>query len=200
MDGGAPDIHVEILMALGSSCRCGERFRSGESGAGCGERAGAQHHPRRSAGARPRPRSQPGGLTMRVAPAALQDTHRLCHHVLWAMHKCHLLSPGPTSLPGWENVVPSSFSGGCGCPVPPRRSWPGVLATWEGLHQCHGDALELHPRGRRGQQVPQGGVRGSPPAPLTIFSKLMRFSARVRLPSWMNVMSGGWDLGIRFGF
>lgn len=45
-DGQTPDIHVEILTALGSSGRCGERFRSGESGAGCRQRAEAQPHPK----------------------------------------------------------------------------------------------------------------------------------------------------------
>lgn len=55
--------------------------------------------------------------------------------------------------------------------------------------------------------APKGWAEGSsPPPPLTIFSKLMRFSASVRLPSWMKVMSaaergvGGIRVSAGFGF
>lgn len=127
----------------------------------------------------PRVRAPPGTLTVRLAPAALQDTQGLCHHVLWAMHKGHLLSPGPTLLVKH-------------CPLQLHRRLRLHRGTWLGW----GDSA-LTPRGCSGsasqgtgtQQVPQAGSLGSQPAPLTIFSKLMRFSASVRLPSWINVMS-----------
>lgn len=120
-----------------------------------------------------------GTLTVCLAPAALQDTQGLCHHVLWATHKGHLLLPGPTLLLKH-------------CPLQLHRWLRLPWGSWLGW----GDSA-LTPRGCSGsasqgtgtQKVPQGGSLGSQPAPLTIFSKLMRFSAIVRLPSWMKVMS-----------
>lgn len=87
---------------------------------------------------------------MRLAPAALQDTHCLGHHVLWAMHKGHLLPPG--------TVLPPPCSLNNSHPVTPT---PSARGSWS-LEERGGCVM---PCGCSGSASPGDSKEGPPPDP-----------------------------------
>lgn len=174
-------------MDLGSSGRCGERLRSGDSGAGCGQRAGAQPRPHRSIG--------PQG------PCPPRDTHR---------------APGPGSAAGHAGSLPSCAVGNAQRSLavtwphfaakalsppasPVAAAAPGVLAGVGGFCPNTAGMLWVCIPGDGDTEGAPRGVPGEPTRPTHHLLKVDEVLGHraVALVDECHVCEGG--LGIRLG-